>query len=47
VFTDTLSMAYLAPLARFAGAVGFQLHDLADAYRTGDGSAGRVSGPTR
>lgn len=37
VLTDTSSMAYLAPLGRFVGAAGLQLHRLADSYRTGGG----------
>ena len=45
VFTDTTSMAYLAPLARFAGAVGVQLHGLADAYKTGGGVSWSEFGP--
>ena len=45
MFTDTTSMAYLAPLARFAGAVGVQLHGLADAYRTGGGVSWSEFGP--
>jgi SAM-dependent methyltransferase len=37
VLTDTSSMAYLAPLGRFVGAAGIQLHRLADSYRWGGG----------
>ena len=37
VLTDTSSLAYLAPLARFVGAIGPQLPHLLDAYRTGGG----------
>jgi len=37
VLADTSSLAYLAPLARFVGAIGPQLPHLLDAYRTGGG----------
>ncbi|MBD5786062.1 class I SAM-dependent methyltransferase [Cellulosimicrobium terreum] len=37
VLTDTTSLAYTAPLARFLGAVGPQLPHLLDAYRSGGG----------
>ncbi|HEY5880278.1 MAG TPA: methyltransferase domain-containing protein [Nakamurella sp.] len=37
VLTDTGSLSYLAPLARFIGGVGVQLHELSGAYRTGGG----------
>jgi SAM-dependent methyltransferase len=37
VLTDGSSLAYTAPLARFVGAVGSQLPQLLDAYRTGGG----------
>ena len=35
--TDVDSLAYFAPMARIFGAVGPQLAELLDAYRTGDG----------
>jgi SAM-dependent methyltransferase len=37
VLTDVDSLSYVAPLARFVGAVGTHLDALADAYRTGGG----------
>lgn len=37
VLTDTTSLAYSAPLARFLGAIGPQLPHLLDAYRSGGG----------
>jgi len=37
VLTDTASLAYTAPLARFVGAIGPQLPHLLDAYRDGGG----------
>ncbi|WP_454729992.1 class I SAM-dependent methyltransferase [Cellulosimicrobium protaetiae] len=37
VLTDTTSLAYVAPLARFVGAIGPQLPHLLDAYRDGGG----------
>ena len=37
VLTDEDSLAYLAPVARMFAAVGRQLDDLLDAYRSGDG----------
>ncbi|WP_344248889.1 class I SAM-dependent methyltransferase [Isoptericola hypogeus] len=35
--TDPSSLSYLAPLARFVGAIGARLPQLLDAYRTGGG----------
>ena len=51
VFTDTTSLSYLAPLAKFVGAVGVQLHGLADAYTDGRrsqlGGFGQMRGSPR
>jgi SAM-dependent methyltransferase len=45
VFTDTGSLSYLTPLARFIGGVGVQLHELSGAYRTGGGVSWAQFGP--
>ena len=37
VLTDTSSLSYLAPLARFVGAIGPQLPHLLESYRSGGG----------
>jgi ubiquinone/menaquinone biosynthesis C-methylase UbiE len=45
VLTDEDSLSYLAPLSRMLGAVGPQLSELLDAYRTGDGVSWDELGP--
>lgn len=45
VFTDIKSLSYLAPLAKFVGAVGKQLPGLAGAYAAGGGVSWAGFGP--